>query len=230
MNTSSSHHHNALVFDLDGTLLDTAPDLAHAINEVLGEMGHSPLPVADILPMVGDGVAMLLGRALAASNVSVPEERIVPLVSHFQDVYFRSLVVDTRPYPGVVDTLRVLKEKGWRMGVCTNKPQRHSLALLDRLGLASFFPAVFGGDAAPVRKPDPGHVLATLEALDCSPGGSLMIGDSNNDTRSGSAAGCKTVLFTYGYGQNLDRPAADAVLDRFDALPQTLESFGARPR
>lgn len=225
----SSHRPNALVFDLDGTLLDTAPDLAHAVNEVLQEMGCPSLPVANILPMIGNGVVMLLRRALTAVAQEIPEEEFTRLVAHFLDVYFRSLIITTTPYPGVVDTLHILRDRGWRMGVCTNKPQRHSLALLDRLKLAPFFSVVVGGDAAPVRKPDPGHVLAALAALDSPPHHSVMIGDSDNDTRAGIDAGCRTILFTYGYGKNCDPALASAVLHRFDELPQTLDSFGLRP-
>lgn len=225
----SSHRPNALVFDLDGTLLDTAPDLAHAVNEVLLEMGCTPLPDAAILPMIGNGVVMLLRRALNAAALEIQEEEFAGLVSHFLDIYFRSLIITTTPYPGVIDTLHILRDRGWKMGICTNKPQRHSLALLDRLKLAPFFSAVVGGDAAPVRKPDPAHVLATLAALDSPPHGSVMIGDSDNDTRAGSGAGCRTILFTYGYGKNFDPALADARLEHFDELPQTLDSFGLQP-
>ena len=225
MSIASSPSTSALVFDLDGTLVDSAPDLCHAINTILRENGCAPLPLEQVIPMVGDGVATLLRRALTAAGVAFTEESIKPLVAHFQDVYFQALCVDTKPYPGVVDTLKTLQAAGWKMAVCTNKPQRHSVRLLEDIGLAPFFSAVFGGDAAPVRKPDPGHVLATLQALGCSPERAVMIGDSNNDIYAGRDAGARTIAFSYGYGASLDSASADAVLDHFADLPKTLESL-----
>jgi phosphoglycolate phosphatase len=211
---------DALVFDLDGTLVDSVPDLQAAVNAVLRELGRAPLSAEAVRGMVGDGTAMLVARALAASGGELPPG---PPHERFLELYEAAPAARTRPYPGVPATLAALRRAGCRLAVCTNKPQRATEGVLEALGLASLFDAVLGGDALPVRKPDPAHVLAALAALGAGPARGVMIGDGENDAAAGRAAGLPVVLMTYGYAHApLDELGADALLDRFADLPDRL--------
>lgn len=211
---------SALVFDLDGTLVDSAPDLAAAVNIVLAERGLPALALAEVKRMVGDGTAALVERALAARGAPFD----APALARFLALYEGDAATLTRPYPGVPETLGLLCRRGCRLAVCTNKPEQASRLVLSGLGLDGFFAAVLGGDSAPVRKPHPGHVLAAVAALDARPEEAAMIGDNENDAAAARAAAIPVVLMRYGYArQPLEGLGAAALLDDFAALPAVLE-------
>jgi len=211
---------DALVFDLDGTLVDSVPDLQAAVNAMLRELGRAALSAAEVRGMVGDGTARLVARALAATGRELPPG---PAHDRFLALYEAAPAARTRPYPGVPATLAALRGAGCRLAVCTNKPQRATEAVLDALGLASFFDAVLGGDALPVRKPDPAHVRGALAALGAGPERGAMIGDGENDAAAGRGAGLPVALMTYGYAHApLESLGADALIDRFADLPAWL--------
>ena len=218
-----------LVFDLDGTLVDSVPDLHVALNQMLRERGRESLSPAQVKRMVGDGVPALVARALAASGAD-PADAATAL-PRFLEIYEARAAELTRPYPGVPETLRLLRGSGYRTAVCTNKPQRATLAVVRGLDLAALFDGIAGGDRYPVKKPDPGHLLALIAELDARPGAAAMIGDSENDAASARAAAIPLVLMRYGYARvDPETLGADALLDNFADLPGALERLGLTPR
>lgn len=214
-----------LLFDLDGTLIDSVPDLTNALNEVLREYGHPPLSRAEVAPMVGDGVPALVGRAFAARGASTVEAAAA--LPRYIEVYEANATNLTRPYPGVVATLAALRRDGYRTAVCTNKLQQATETVLQGLELAMLFDGVAGGDRYPVKKPDPGHLLRLIDELGGSPERAAMVGDSENDAAAARAAGLSLILMGYGYARTDPKTlGAAAVLDHFTELPPTLLRLG----
>jgi phosphoglycolate phosphatase len=217
-----------LVFDLDGTLIDSAPDLCAALNQMLAERGYPPLVLPQVRQMIGDGVPTLVARALAASGAD-PGEAAAAL-PRFAQFYEADAVRQTRPYPGVPETLMALRERGYRTAICTNKPQRATETVLSGLGLARLFDAVAGGDRFAVRKPDPGHLLGLIRLLDGDTAAAAMIGDNENDAAAARAAGLPVILMRYGYARvDPETLGADALLDDFADLPAALDRLGLTP-
>ncbi|HVO03070.1 MAG TPA: HAD-IA family hydrolase [Candidatus Cybelea sp.] len=200
-----------LVFDLDGTLIDSAPDLAQAVNALLAELGKPPLAEAAVRPMIGDGSRLLLQRALAASGVEPPPG----IFERFMEHYLHFIADRTRTYPDVVATLEVLRDDGHPMGVCTNKPIKPTKRVLEAYGLADFFGAVIGGDSMAKRKPEPEPLWETIARL--GGGSAAMIGDSANDMLCARAANVTGILIPSDYGLPADE--ADVKLTRFAELP-----------
>ena len=216
----------AIVFDLDGTLVETAPDLHAVLAEVLGEEAVPAPSLAAIRHMVGDGARALLERALLAAGEPVRSERLERLFGRFLEVYTAEPCRFGHAYPGVEDTLARLAAAGHPLGVCTNKPQRPSELVLQALGLDRWLSAVVGGDALPVRKPDPAHLAAVLARLGAGHEGAVMVGDSRNDVTTARALGISCVLVSFGYTPVPARElGADAVIDRFADLPDALRGL-----
>jgi len=214
----------AILFDLDGTLVDSLPDLCRALNLLLEEERRRPLTDSEIRPMVGDGAARLVERALAATGGLAAGD--LPVMTRRFLIFYEDGVADqTRPYPGVVETLTALRDRGFAMAVCTNKPHRPSVEILAALGLREFFPAVVGGDSIDgARKPDPRMVIAALEAVGAPLGRALFVGDSANDVGAARAAGLPVAIVTYGYARGpVSELGADALIDRFSDLPAVVD-------
>jgi phosphoglycolate phosphatase len=217
-----------LLFDLDGTLIDSVPDLTNALNEVLGERGYAPLAPDEVKPMVGDGVPALVARAFAARGGSA--EEAAELLPRYIAFYEANATQLTRPYPGVGQTLRELRRRGYRTAICTNKLQRATVRVLRGLELDDLFDGVAGGDRYPVRKPDPGHLLELIREMGGKSTRAAMIGDSENDAAAGQAASLPVLLMRYGYARvEPESLSPDAVVDRFEELPQALERLGLTP-
>jgi phosphoglycolate phosphatase len=211
-----------LVFDLDGTLVDSVPDLRAALNEVLRERGHRPLSSLQVKRMVGDGAPTLVARGLAASGGDSAE--VTSALPRFLQIYEANAAHLSRPYPGVPQTLAALRRRGYRTAICTNKPQRAAVAVLQGLDLLALFDGIAGGDRYPVKKPDAGHLLRLMAELGAAPGAAAMIGDNENDAAAARGAAIPLVLMRYGYARvDPQALAADALLDDFSELPEALE-------
>jgi phosphoglycolate phosphatase len=218
----------AVLFDLDGTLVDSAEDLREALNEVLAEEGLRPLAAGEVTAMIGDGVLKLLERGLARTGGEI--ERAGLLLPRFLALYTPRASRKTRPYPGVVETLGSLRTAGIRIAVVTNKPEAATAEILRVLGLARFVDAVVGGDTLPHRKPHPAPLVEALRRVGVGASAAVMVGDNRHDVEAARAAGLKTVLVSYGYAHGPPRElGADTVIDRFADLPAALERLISRP-
>lgn len=184
------------IFDLDGTLVDSLPDIHAALNRLMASRGLAPFPPERVARFVGDGVPTLLDRAFAAHGTT-PD---AAAQSDFLSDYEAHAAAATRLFPGMAETLATLAAQGWRLAVCTNKPEKAARILLEQLGLAPLFAALGGGDSFPTRKPDPAHTLATLAAAGGTPDRAVMIGDHHNDIVAGRGAGLPVVFCAWGYG------------------------------
>ena len=185
-----------LVLDLDGTLVDTVPDLNAALNRLMASRGLAGFDFPGTAAMVGDGVARLVEKAFSAHG-HVPD---ATAVADFSQDYAAHAAVDSRLFPGVMQTLHDLSGEGWRLAVCTNKPEGAARHLLDALGLAPLMAAVGGGDSFPTRKPDPAHLLATLAAAGGKAERAMMVGDHANDVAAAMGAGLPCIFAAWGYG------------------------------
>ena len=193
MNTTTAP---TMLLDLDGTLVDSVPDLADALNRLLAAHGQPPLDEAAVAGFVGDGVAALVQRGLAARGMAVP----VGAMEDFVADYTPHSAERTRPFPGIPEMLATLRAQGWRLAVCTNKPEAAARTLLDRLDLAPLIDGLGGGDSFAVRKPDPGHLHATLALLGGDASRAVMLGDHANDVVSARRAGMPVIFAGWGYG------------------------------
>jgi phosphoglycolate phosphatase len=190
-----------VVFDLDGTLIDSRRDLADSVNAVLVELGAAPRALDDVTAMVGEGAAVLVQRALSVSGL--PPD-MPGALDRFLEHYARRLTNHTRPYPGIAETLDGLTKEGLTLAVLTNKPQNATNEILERLGLARRFAEVIGGDTAAGRKPDPAGLLSIARDAGTLPAETLLVGDSAIDLRTAHRAGSAICLARYGFGLHLD--------------------------
>jgi len=215
----------AVVFDLDGTLIDSARDMTRVLNRTLSRFARPALGEEQVRGMVGDGSAALVRQAFAATGDALTEDDLKTALTDYLDSYFQD---DEPPvlYPGVPETLAVLADSGIRLGLCTNKPERITRKLLDALGLSPLFGALAGGDTLPVKKPDGRHLSWVVEAL--GGGSAAMVGDNRNDVKAARAAGMPVVAMTYGYPRMpVQELGADILLDRIADLPDALRRLGA---
>jgi phosphoglycolate phosphatase len=185
-----------LLLDLDGTLVDTVPDLESALNRLMDSRGLPPFTQAEVKGMVGDGVAALVARAFAARGGSPDPAAVCDFVSDYES----HIAVGSDLYPAVAETLSALAAEGWTLAVCTNKPERAARSLLTALGLMPLIAAVGGGDSFPARKPDPAHLLATLGLVGGSAEQAVMVGDHHNDVVSARGASVASIFAAWGYG------------------------------
>ncbi len=209
-----------LVLDLDGTLIDSVPDLLASCNRVMAAHRLAPFTGAEVTAMVGDGAAALVGRIMEArGRVATPTD-----LDDFLTDYMAHTAVETRAYPGAVAALDLLAAEGWRFAICTNKPEAAARQVLEALGLAGRFDTIGGGDSYPTRKPDPAHVLATITAAGGSAAAAVMLGDHHNDMAAAKRAGVPAIFAAWGYGA--DSMAAGApVARRFTDVPGLARSL-----
>jgi phosphoglycolate phosphatase len=214
-----------LILDLDGTLVDSVPDLLASMNRLTAVKGLAPFAAPELAAMVGDGVSVLVQRAMEARGRQATRED----TDAFLTDYAAHPAVHSRPFRGVPPTLRALRQEGWRMAVCTNKPEAPARALLDALGLLQFFDAVGGGDSFPVRKPDPAHLLATIRAAAGDRATSVAVGDHRNDVLAASGAGVPCIFALWGYGPACMGVGAAATAKCFEDVPRIAVDLLATP-
>ncbi len=217
-----------LVFDLDGTLIHSAPDLAAALNKVLTEANREPVTLDQVTQMIGDGVGKLVERGFAATGGGPdnPEEQL----DRFHRHYSNATADLTELYPDVLETLQKLADAGYNMALCTNKPAQATTAVLKAFGLAKYFEAVAGGDTFPVRKPSPGHLLGLLRQMNVDPEHAVMIGDSPNDVQVALNAAVPVIAVSYGYRRvPAEAMGADILIDHFHQIPGALLQLGRPP-
>ena len=214
----SVSHPRTLLLDLDGTLVDSVPDLASALNRLMRARGLGDFSHPQVARMVGDGAPALVAKAFAARATAQDAEALPAFLAD----YGAHAADATRPFPGVLDTLPKLRAQDWRLAVCTNKPLQPTQALLAALGLGDSFDAIGAGDMFPVRKPDPGHLLATLALLGGTAERAVMVGDHHNDVAASAGAGLPCVFALWGYGPPEAGATAAATARSFADLPDLL--------
>jgi phosphoglycolate phosphatase len=194
----------AVLLDLDGTLLDTAPDLAAAVNAMLAGIGLKALPASTVREFIGSGIVRLVERSLQAAGLPLPCAHLEPALRSFGAHYRRLNGSAAAPFPGVVEGLGRLRAGGLRLACVTNKAAAFTAPLLEKSGLARFFDAVVSADQVGARKPQPEPFLFACRALEVEPAAAAVIGDSANDAEGARAAGCRVLLVSYGYSEGRD--------------------------
>ncbi len=214
----------AILFDLDGTLIHSAPDLRDALNRLLAGEGRRELDLAAVQMMIGDGVRALVERGLKATGGTPLEATLDRLTEDFIADYEPNSTVRTLPFPGALRAVKTLHEAGHAMAVCTNKPAAAASAILEKFGFTPYFPVLIGGDTLnEIRKPDPRFLVAALDQLGAAAGNAVMVGDNANDLAAARRAGIKVVLTTFGYSAiPAAELGADGLFDSFDDLPALL--------
>lgn len=215
------------VFDLDGTLADSAPDIATAINRSLASRGLLPLTVAEVTTLLGNGLKILAQRAFAMRHATIEEDEVHAFIAHCA----AHPVSETRLYPDVEDVLAQLAQDGWRMAVCTNKAETAAIRVLEELGIHHYFDAICGGDMVTAQKPHAAHLLATLERSSASTEQAIMIGDNPADVAVARACRVPCIFAAWGYG--VSKTEGEDVLraERVAELPSLLgELYRRRKR
>ena len=209
-----------VIFDLDGTIVDTAPDLLASLNIVLVRAGHRPVVPAELRNLVGHGVRKLFERAFAGTGSEVSPEELAAYCQEFLVHYRANIARESRPFPRVRETLERLAAGGSDLGLCTNKPQELTELLLGQLDLARHFMAVYGAGRASANKPDPRHLYEVLDAMKADRTRTVMVGDSPVDVAAARNAGIPVIVMSYGYTPtSVHELGADVVLDDFAELP-----------
>jgi phosphoglycolate phosphatase len=212
-----------LVFDLDGTLIDTAPDLVETLNVIFAREGLPPVPFAKARKLIGGGARAMIVRGVEAESRLLSATQIERLFDEFIAYYTEHIADRSRPFPGLTETLDTLAQQGHRFAVCTNKLERLSVRLLQQLDLASRFAVICGQDTFGVQKPDPDALRRTILAAGGSPERAILIGDSETDVRTAKSAGIPIVAVDFGY---TEWPVAefqpDRIISHFTELPSAL--------
>ena len=203
----------AYLFDLDGTLVDTAPDIANSVNSSLASLASVSVGTAEVRTWVGKGARFLIQKAL--QRVGADATNLEPVMARFADHYAQHPLVESSLYDGVIEALDALKSRGRPLGVVTNKLGDVSRSLLDAARISAYFDVCICGDEVSRAKPAPDLLLAACAALAVEPAQTLMVGDSSNDVAAARAAGCPIVCVSYGYnhGREIAEAGADHVID-----------------
>jgi phosphoglycolate phosphatase len=217
-----------IVFDLDGTLVDTAPDLTNALNDALTRRGHAAISQATIRSAVGFGARVMIEEALRRAGAA---EDIEEMLAEFLVHYEANIAAESRPFPGAVASLGTLAAAGAKLAVCTNKREYLSRKLLEALGLQHYFHSVAGRDTFAVSKPDPGHLTQVIALAGGVPSRAIMVGDSNVDISTAKRARVPSILVSFGYApEATNELAPDAIIDHFDQLvPKAASLLSAAP-
>ncbi len=208
-----------IVFDLDGTLVDTAPDLVATLNHVLEGAGLPPVGIEEIRPHIGFGARAMLNTCLIRAGAAAGDSRLDALMTTYLIHYHDNIAVKSRPFPGAVEALEDFRARGARLAVCTNKYEGLSKHLLKELAVDHLFGAVTGADSFEVRKPNPEHLTRTIALAGGSPAHAVMVGDSETDIRTARAAKVPVVGVTFGYSDKpMEGLGADALIGHYREL------------
>ncbi|WP_136656852.1 HAD family hydrolase [Nitratireductor sp. XY-223] len=212
-----------VIFDLDGTLFHTAPDLMDSLNHVIGSAGLAPVSYNDMTYLVGSGARAMIAKALELRETQIEPAAFEQMFDRFLEHYSASMPGGSQTYPGVVDAMDRLELAGYSLAVCTNKTEAMARRLLELTGHLSRFAAVTGGDTFAVKKPDAGHIHGTLDLADGDPARSVMIGDSVNDISAARNAGIVSIGVPFGYSDTaMEELGPDHVIGHFDELTPEL--------
>ena len=225
--TKTALHIRAIAIDLDGTLLDTIPDLCGAVNLTMAELDLPELPLEIVKTFVGKGLMAHVGKSLRyVLNREPSDAELDRALTVYRRLYAEHVADRTTIYPGVIEGLEAFKSRGLTMSVVTNKWTSYSVALLDHFKLSPYFDHIVCGDTLTTGKPDPGMMLYSAGRFGVHPREMLMIGDSGTDSRAAQAAGSPVVLMTYGYseGEALADLRANAIVSTFTDIPALLDS------
>ena len=219
-----------LVFDLDGTLVDTAPDLIDTLNVVFEREGLPPVPYDEARSLIGGGAKAMIIRGLAAEGRPVSPAQVQRLLADFIEHYAAHIADRSRPFPGVEGVLEQFVAEKYRLAVCTNKLEKLSVKLLETLGLTRYFAVVCGQDTFGMQKPDPIMLRKTIAAAGGHPTGAIMIGDSETDVRTARAAGVPIIAVDFGYtARPIVEFGPDRIISRFTDLPAAITELASVP-
>jgi len=217
-----------IVFDLDGTLFDTAPDLVGTLNVVFAREGWAPLPYDTARNLVGGGAKAMIARGIKAEGRVVAPAKLEQMFTDFVSYYSEHVADRSQPFPGVTDALDTLGARGHRFAVCTNKLERLSVTLLDQFKLAERFAAICGQDTFGIQKPDPEVLRRTVAAAGGTMKRAIMIGDSNTDIRTARAAGVPVIAVDFGYSEHpISEFGPDRVISHFAQLPASIAGISS---
>jgi phosphoglycolate phosphatase len=215
-----------IVFDLDGTLIDTAPDLIDTLNVVFAREGLPPVPYETARNLIGGGARGMISRGIAAEGRDVAPAKLEQMFADFIAHYTEHIVDRSRPFPGLHEALDELTARGDRFAVCTNKLERLSVLLLEKLNMADRFDVICGQDTFGIQKPDPEVLRRTIAAAGGALQDAVMVGDSVTDIRTARAAGIPVIAVDFGYSE---RPVAeygpDRLINHFAQLPATIAAI-----
>jgi len=220
---------DTIIYDLDGTLIDSAKDMQMAVSHVLADHGLQPVSEDDVRIFMGQGSKITMGKAFAKNGKSLDDTALSAVTREFVRYYEADPVSHTTAFDGVAEVVARFDRLGLKQGVCTNKFEKPSRMILEGLGLMPPITDVAGADTFPVRKPDPKHILLLLERMGGRPERTVMIGDSIHDVEAAHGAGLPAVLVSWGYTvKPASELGAEAVIQRFGALPQALAEIAGR--
>lgn len=215
-----------IIFDLDGTLINSIPDMCREISLFLNAHGRRSLTEKETISIIGHGAPVLLKGAFALTGAPIKENEMPSLLSAWLTQYGKAEMAETKPYPFVVETLIKLKEKGCRLAICTNKPHVPTEAILTKLDLKKHFDVILDADALPERKPRPEPLWEAVKRMNGSNDSAVMVGDSETDAETARAAGMPVILLSYGYTHvPYEEINPDALTDSFANLPDIIEKL-----
>ncbi|MBX4930848.1 HAD family hydrolase [Rhizobium bangladeshense] len=212
-----------VVFDLDGTLLDTHTDLVESLNHTIAALGLEPVTYDDLTHLVGQGARVMIERACRLRGHPLSADTLPPLVERFVAHYAGNMPGHTQPYPGLIAAMDLLKSGGYRLAVCTNKMESLARGLIEKLGLTGYFDAITGGDTFEYRKPDARHLTSTIERAGGDVSRTVMVGDSINDIAVAKNAGVPSIAVPFGYSDvPVNTLGPDHIITHFDELTTEL--------
>lgn len=222
----SSPTPGTVVFDLDGTLIDTAPDLTATLNYVLVKHNVAPIPLERVRQLVGTGAAALIKKGISEDLPDFDEESLGALLEEFLTYYAENIAVHSRPFPNAINVVHRFRDQGFRLAVCTNKKEALSQRLLDELDLSKLFEVIAGPDTYGHQKPDPLHLIKTIEAAGGTKERAIMVGDSKTDIHAAQAAGVPVIAVDFGYTPaHVSTFDPDHVVSDFAEIPAIVSTY-----